>query len=129
MAMSLIEVALVLGIISFAVVPMVGLLAVGCQGYQSAVEKSVEASILQHVRGLGASLRSEGDSLPLTSFTVDGMTTRTGTVDAIYSVSTDPAQKAIVTGQTMATLACHYHIVHLPSGKTNASGVIHVTPR
>jgi hypothetical protein len=127
--MSLIEVTLVIGIISFAIIPMVGLLAIGCQGYQSALEKSVEASILQHMRGLGASLRAEGDRLPQVWFTVDGMTVPDGSPEALYLVTSEPAQKARASGQTMATLANRYHIIHLPSGQTNFSGVIHVTPR
>jgi hypothetical protein len=127
--MSLIEVTLVIGIISFAVVPMVGLLAIGCQGYQSALEKSVEASILQHVRGLGSSLQSVGDRLPEAWFTVDGMTTPEGSADALYVVRAESAEKTLASGQAMATLASRYHIVHLPSGQTNSSGVIHVTPR
>ena len=76
---SLVEVALAIGIVAFALVPMLGLMATGQATFQSAMNTSVGAQIAQHV----ANDLQQTDFATLTAATSSGNTSN-GTSPYIY---------------------------------------------
>jgi len=127
--MTLMEVVIALGIISVAVIPMMGVLAVGYGGYRSAMERNVEASILNYTRTYTADLSAPGQTVADSYFTVDGVSVAASSPSSLSRVTHEPAERTTVSGGGTETLTIRFKIIHIPSGQTNSSGVIHITPR
>ncbi len=123
------EVVLALGVVSFAIVPLMGLLAMGFTNYRSAGELNGEAVIVQSIRSQSAELTNVGQLLPATYFHLDGTETTAGNSGAAYKVTSTPATAAILSGTDSITLLNRYSIVRLASQHVTAEGVIHITPR
>jgi uncharacterized protein (TIGR02598 family) len=127
--LSLIEVTLAIGLVSFAIVPLMGLLAMGFTHYRSATEMNVEAVIVQQVRTLSAGITAAGQVLEETYFDVDGTTTPANDPTAIYKVKSEPATVSKINQTDSITLANRFDIIRIPGGEITSSGVVHVTPR
>ncbi len=126
---SLIEVVLAIGIIGFAVIPMMGLLAMGFSGYRSANDLNVGAVIVQNIRSISAGITNAGQSVNDVYFDVDGTPTPSNSGTAIYKVTSAPATNASVAGSDSPTLISRFAIIYIPSGQTRYAGVVHITPR
>ena len=127
------EVALALGVLSFAILPMMGLIASGFNGYRSAMDRAVEAAIVQRVRADAARLVVASQSIPDSYYTDDGTPTTASDSRAMYRVgqTAEPTKFKDADPPTSLPrmLLDRYTITHLPSGAVHASGFIHVTPR
>ena len=127
--LSLLEVTLAMGLVSFAVVPLMGVIAMGFTHYRSASEMNVEAVIVQQVRLLSAGITAAGQVIEDANFTVDGTAVPIGDPDAIYRVSSQGVTISTVNGSKSSTLANQFHITRIPGGEVISSGVVHITPR
>ena len=128
--MTLVEVVFALGIVSFCILPLLGLLSIGCNGYNSAIKQSVQADIAQQVRVLAASLNSANGKIPTTYYRADGTATTLADSTGVYeAVVLAPAIPGPNSPAPSVLLANQVQIVYLPSGKVLAYEVIHVTPR
>ena len=127
--LSLIEVTIALGLVGFALVPLIGLQAVALTTYRSAQEKSVEAAINQYIRAQCANLTAIGQTLPTYFFEVDGSETSVTNDSAAYKVVSAPVTTVEVAGSNSVTLGSHFSIISIASTQIVAEGVIHITPR
>ena len=127
--LSLIEVTLALSLIGFAIIPLIGLLAVGFSSYRSAQEISVEAAINQYIRAQCANLTAIGQTLPPYYFEMDGTETSATSDSAAYKVVSAPVTVVEVAGSNSVTLGNHFSIIRLASAQIMAEAVIHITPR
>lgn len=131
---SLIEVVLSLGILAFAIVPLIGLLAIGSTGYRDAMDQTVEAAIIQNVRTMAGQVTNI-TNLPVSYYKDDGTPTDSNSAMVLYKVVNTVTNGVFVgtnangTNILNQTIADQYSIIHIPSGRTNAVGVIHVCPR
>lgn len=98
---TLVEVLLALGLLSFAIISMVGLLSVGLTGMQGNIQRSVEAQIMDWVRSTAQVAHTEGTLLSLAEdnphpFDQAGLllaASHTGV--PIYSATLTPVQKPL----------------------------------
>jgi|GEM_PF-2809655 len=133
-AISLVEVVLALGILSFAAVPMMALMASGFNGYRSAMDRAAESAIIQRIRGDAARLATAGGALPVSYYSEEGIPTPAADARALYRVDhvsdqgtiRDPAAPATLLPRTVVS---RYTITHLPSGAVHATGFVHITRR
>jgi len=130
---SLIEVVLSLGILAFAIVPLIGLLAIGSTGYRDAMDQTVEAAIIQNVRTMAGQLTNI-TNLPISYYKDDGTPTDSNNAMVLYKVVNTVTNSVFFDTNGGAstlnqTIADQYSIIHIPSSRTNAVGVIHVCPR
>lgn len=97
---TLVEVLLALGLLSFAIVSMVGLISVGLTGMQSNIQRTVEAQIMDWSRNAAKVAQAEG-ALPSLSlknpyrFDAAGLHLESEAQSAIYSATLTPVQKPL----------------------------------
>ena len=95
-AFSLVEVAFALGILAFAVVPLMGLLSIGLQRKRENIDRAVEAQILSWAQG---NIRLRTQSSPASySETFDGNGIAVPATEAIFSAGMVPRAAASLPG-------------------------------
>ncbi len=126
--MALVEVVLALGIITLSVLPLLGLLSIGCTSYRSAIEQNVQADIVQQERVIAAGETAPGGQNSTNYYREDGTaTTQTDSARIYEAVLQAPA--ALASPAPSVLLVNQLKIIHVPSGAVLATEVIHVTPR
>lgn len=126
---SLIEVLLALGLVSFVIVPIIGLLGMGFTNYRSASELSAKAAIIQSLRSQSAGLTNSGQYLGDTFFAIDGTETSATDSAATYKSVSKMVTLAKISGADSATLINNFSIIRIASQQVIMEGVIHITPR
>ena len=131
---SLIEVVLALGILAFAIIPLIVLLAIGSTGYRSAMDLTVQAEIVQNIRTAAGQLTTNSTSLSNSYYKDDGTPTDVSNAMALYkAVNTIKDAELVGTNSVGTNLygvkTDLYSIIHIPSGRIYASGAIHIFPR
>jgi len=87
-AFSLIEVVLAIGIVSFAMVSILGLIPVGLITFRNAMDLSVEANIAQRL--VGEVQRTEFTNLCSTNFSFDDQGIEVAPASAVFTAQVDP---------------------------------------
>lgn len=132
--LSLVEIMIALGLLSFTLIPVIGLLAIGLSTYRSAMDTTVNSAILQHIRTVSAEVSAAQQHIPDTYYTDEGMPVGQEDPRALFRAGHDIGQGQFIDGEGDSaplgrTFINRYTIIHLPSEQTSSSGVIHVTPR
>lgn len=130
---TLVEVILALGILSFVILPLTGLLATGYSGYRSAMDRTVQTAIIQNIRAYAGGVTNAVQTVGTLYFAEDGTPTAASDTRARYRVENRIFSGSLVddagTNSLSRTFVDKYVVVHMLSGQTNARGYIHVTPR
>jgi cytochrome c oxidase assembly protein Cox11 len=126
---SLIEVTLALGVVAFAVLPLMGSMVTGYGGYSSASQRTSESAIVNEIRVLVGDVTKSSQPIAPVFFTPEGVLTTEQDTSALYRAEIFPPSDTEVGDSPWETLSNRYRIVHLPSEKVTAQGVVHITPR
>jgi len=129
----LVEVTIALGILAVAIIPIMGLIMTGYGNYQTAMQHTVRAAIVQDVRTLSSQITATQQELPDAFYTMEGTTANGSGEVALYRVEHHIGQGSFShAGGTQTlnqTLVNRFEIFHIPSGESIASGAVHITPR
>lgn len=117
-AFSLVEVVLAIGIVSFAMVSILGLIPVGLHTFRNAMDLSVEAGIAQKL--VADVQRTDFQNLQSTNFTFDDQGIEVAPAGAIFTAQVAPPQALSADGIMQSNAAAWTVLIKI-SNRMNPS--------
>jgi uncharacterized protein (TIGR02598 family) len=125
-AFSLIEVVLAIGVVSFAMVSILGLIPVGLTTFRNAMDLSVEAGIAQRLAG--EVQRTDFANLSTTNYTFDDQGVESGAAEAVFTAQVDSPQALQSGGILPANAAARTVVIRISNrmhpDRTNSYPVV-----